>query len=519
MKKKIDIESNRGITLIALVITIIVLLILAGVAIVTLTGENGLIEKTEQAREESIKAQLKEEIEMAILDIQLEEKSRENDVTLETLANLQLREKLENIIAELSNEEIIGEYKGYNYTIDKNFNVNIVEKTIEKVYKTARYLIIEVEGLVGNADAAVINEIQVYDKNINECEYSVLEDSLYDNTYKGYTSEWKSQNRWGYDNLNDGSYEYISNYPTGYQNCTFFLGGTYNVNDRWVRFIIDLRQEIEIGQVRVNIGGYDELSPCKSRTPAKVNIYSVNNFIDGKEDNSTYTNNIMKKDNVGLTLIGNREFFEIINTPTWIEYMEIASDKYINARHLLVDVNGYLENCDSAVINEIEVYNIYNEKIKYTILAASEYDSATNGFSEYWTNMNYWNYTNLNDSKYEYISNYPTGNQNCTLFLLGNYKNNNSWARFIINFNVEEKIKEIVIYVGGTDELSPSKSRMPKQVSFFKVKDFIDGTEENSTYNINIKQRNNENIELIESVTFNEVLLSPKKINILNTDI
>ena len=47
MKKKIQIytENDRGITLIALVITIIVLLILAGVTIATLTGENGLLRK------------------------------------------------------------------------------------------------------------------------------------------------------------------------------------------------------------------------------------------------------------------------------------------------------------------------------------------------------------------------------------------------------------------------------------------------------------------------------------------
>ncbi len=38
-------KSIRGITLIALVITIIVLLILAGVTIATLTGENGLLRK------------------------------------------------------------------------------------------------------------------------------------------------------------------------------------------------------------------------------------------------------------------------------------------------------------------------------------------------------------------------------------------------------------------------------------------------------------------------------------------
>ena len=37
------IRKNKGITLIALVITIIVLLILAAVSIATLTGENGIL--------------------------------------------------------------------------------------------------------------------------------------------------------------------------------------------------------------------------------------------------------------------------------------------------------------------------------------------------------------------------------------------------------------------------------------------------------------------------------------------
>ena len=47
---KKDIKANRGITLIALVITIIVLLILAGVAIATLTGDNRTITKSRRSK-------------------------------------------------------------------------------------------------------------------------------------------------------------------------------------------------------------------------------------------------------------------------------------------------------------------------------------------------------------------------------------------------------------------------------------------------------------------------------------
>lgn len=43
-------QKNQGITLIALVVTIIVLLILAGISIATLTGDNGLIKNARKSK-------------------------------------------------------------------------------------------------------------------------------------------------------------------------------------------------------------------------------------------------------------------------------------------------------------------------------------------------------------------------------------------------------------------------------------------------------------------------------------
>ena len=43
-------RKQKGITLIALVITIIVILILAGVTVATLTGDNGILTKAGQAK-------------------------------------------------------------------------------------------------------------------------------------------------------------------------------------------------------------------------------------------------------------------------------------------------------------------------------------------------------------------------------------------------------------------------------------------------------------------------------------
>ena len=45
-------KNNRGITLIALVVTIIVLIILSGVSVSILTGDNGLIQQARNERTE-----------------------------------------------------------------------------------------------------------------------------------------------------------------------------------------------------------------------------------------------------------------------------------------------------------------------------------------------------------------------------------------------------------------------------------------------------------------------------------
>ena len=51
-------KSEKAITLIALVITIIVLLILAGVSIAMLTEENGILNKADTARKDTEVAKL-----------------------------------------------------------------------------------------------------------------------------------------------------------------------------------------------------------------------------------------------------------------------------------------------------------------------------------------------------------------------------------------------------------------------------------------------------------------------------
>ena len=59
-------NESKGITLIALVISIIVLLILAGVTIAALSGDNGILTRAKEAKEKTNTSNIIEEINLAI---------------------------------------------------------------------------------------------------------------------------------------------------------------------------------------------------------------------------------------------------------------------------------------------------------------------------------------------------------------------------------------------------------------------------------------------------------------------
>ena len=125
-------EREKGITLIALVITIIVLLILAAVSIAMLTGENGILSKASNAKEKHLIAQYEEELNMCILEMQTDE--------LGTLTMEKLIKKLPQYIqtsqpgeqcewnTAQTSEEPTGTYKGYEFKVDKNKKAQITGK-------------------------------------------------------------------------------------------------------------------------------------------------------------------------------------------------------------------------------------------------------------------------------------------------------------------------------------------------------------------------------------------------------
>ncbi len=79
-------DKEKGITLIALVITIIVLLILAGISIASLTGNNGILTKAGQATEEYKKKSAEEKVKLAIMSYQV---NKENTTIYDELIKIE----------------------------------------------------------------------------------------------------------------------------------------------------------------------------------------------------------------------------------------------------------------------------------------------------------------------------------------------------------------------------------------------------------------------------------------------
>ena len=125
--------SNSAITLIALIITIIVLLILAGVTLNMVMGENGLFGKANNAKNKTEVAQYEEELRMCVLEIQTDEASNGRTFNMDTIKNNldTYTQKLEDETIEWKEKDIeepTGIYKGYNFYIDKNYGAHIKDK-------------------------------------------------------------------------------------------------------------------------------------------------------------------------------------------------------------------------------------------------------------------------------------------------------------------------------------------------------------------------------------------------------
>ena len=125
-------ENTKGITLIALMVTIVVLLILAGISIGILTGDNGIIKQATEAKNETEIAEEKEIIGRAT--VQAAGNNRYGNIEENELQNALDSEIGEGKgeVADIGEEfEIIFKETNRVYTVDKNGNVTDTKEVIE----------------------------------------------------------------------------------------------------------------------------------------------------------------------------------------------------------------------------------------------------------------------------------------------------------------------------------------------------------------------------------------------------
>lgn len=183
MKKTIF--TSRGITLIALVITIIVLLILASVSIATLTGENGVLTKGKQAVEVHKKAEYEERIQLIGLGLQADKK--EEVWNNQTYMNIYAKE--------IRNDELFEEAK--------------VEDPVHYEGK----LIIELTTKEGWIYWVTENNVEYREMGgIPKVEPTDVYVALEGNTLKFYRTEKKAQENGGklYGNIKDKEFKRVS---------------------------------------------------------------------------------------------------------------------------------------------------------------------------------------------------------------------------------------------------------------------------------------------------------------------
>lgn len=215
MRKTKERKKNQGITLISLVITIIVLLLLAGISITMLTSQNGILIQAQNANVKSKNATELERVNLAVSDANIETISENKELTKEILQKAFDNEfgAGEAIISnKQSDGSFIATINDNEYIIDNNNTV--AKNDIEKVNdvnpgefsgegtQTNPYLIESIEDIVNLATN--VNNGENY-----KGKYFKLKQNLDFNSVKSYADANSkylyNSNKCGYEKNESGT--------------------------------------------------------------------------------------------------------------------------------------------------------------------------------------------------------------------------------------------------------------------------------------------------------------------------
>ena len=263
MLKKLN---NKGITLIALVITIIVLLILAGISISMLSGDNSILSKAIEAKEKAEMTGTIEQIKIAVTSAISNGKGQLNEENLKS--------ELKKNINGLTDNDITGSKRfGWQVKVgDKKYAISATGETNEAYWeevKDANGNVIEIRRVDGTVSGLKIGDTIDYDPILGldtsnekvikaqmpaeETGFSAISTQTFDVTkYTGEGCTWQllgvekgnliiiSSKQFGCDETNNATF--VLNGKIGYQKlekalnkvCSIYGKGKYALNARSV---------------------------------------------------------------------------------------------------------------------------------------------------------------------------------------------------------------------------------------------------------------------------------------------
>ncbi len=288
--------KEEGVTLIALIVTIIILLILAGVAIATLTGENGVLGKAEKAKTENIKNSAEEKVKIEVIGSY----SEDGTINLEDLnTNLRKIEGLTDILLpdgiSIMNQNKIEKLPidvvvdGYTITISENREVKLKEikpivtytLSAEETVPEGTTITVTIQATISEGSITKITTPTGETNNTNTATFNVTTNGFYKVTVEGSngtTTEYMVQV------LNIGNKEIFSDIYTESQVYKDKNGNTAKIPKGFAVGISNTINDIEKGLVitdkidesHYSTGNQFVWIPCGEVKTASVGTKTIN---------------------------------------------------------------------------------------------------------------------------------------------------------------------------------------------------------------------------------------------------
>lgn len=128
-----EVQKKKGITLLALAITIIIMLLLAAITIQMTLGDNGLVKKANIAKEESEYNEVKDKLKTIVAKLGLEMNTKDADVGLNEIEEEIKKDPKLTYVKSADKINIMG--NGYEFEIGKDLSLKAVGKKQEIIQK------------------------------------------------------------------------------------------------------------------------------------------------------------------------------------------------------------------------------------------------------------------------------------------------------------------------------------------------------------------------------------------------